>query len=167
MVSFPDYLHRTGYRLLSEAEWECACRAGTTTARYFGETETLLGEYAWYSTNSGNNWLLPVGKMRPNGIGLFDTLGNVLEWCQDTSFYYKTVRPWINDTEQTGKQVMSGIRVLRGGSFSGQASSVRSAHRSTTQPIDRARTEGFRVGRTLPLPPNAAVRPEVATNLEK
>jgi len=96
MSLLPDYLQRTGYRLPSEAEWEFACRAGTTTAPYFGETETLLGEYGWYTKTSGDKWMLPVGTLRPNGAGLFDMQGNVMEWCQNTGFTLtRKVKEWM------------------------------------------------------------------------
>jgi formylglycine-generating enzyme required for sulfatase activity len=150
MSLLPDYLQRTGYRLLSEAEWEYACRAGTVTARYFGETETLLGEYVWYTKTSGDKWMLPVGTLKPNGAGLFDMQGNVLEWCQDTPFYYDTDIEWMEDKGQTGKLSNSGPRVLRGGSFANVASYVRSAFRNSNQPDNRYDSFGFRVGRTLP-----------------
>ena len=93
----PDYLHREGYRLPSEAEWENACRAGSLTSRYFGEAEDLLGKYAWYTKNSQERGMLPgeVGKLgvagdclKPNDFGLFDMLGNAVEWCQESSVYY-------------------------------------------------------------------------------
>src|SRR5262249_41028760 len=83
-----DYLRRTGYRLPSEAEWEYACRAGALTSRYYGETGEVLGKYAWYTKNSLDRWMLPVGSLQPNDLGLFDMQGNALEWCQDQMFYY-------------------------------------------------------------------------------
>ncbi|HLN31251.1 MAG TPA: protein kinase [Gemmataceae bacterium] len=71
-----DYLRRTGYRLPTEAEWEYGCRAQTVTSRYYGETEALLGEYGWYQTNAAErSW--PVGRKKPNDLGLFDMHGNV------------------------------------------------------------------------------------------
>ena len=153
MPLVPDYLQRTGYRLLSEAEWEYACRAGTTTSRYFGESETLLGEYAWYTKTSGDKWMLPVGSLRPNGFGLFDMQGNVLEWCQDAPLVYDTELARMGDKEQVGKLSNSGIRVLRGGSFFYNSSNVRSAYRYSLQPVFRYYFFGFRVGRTLlPIP---------------
>ncbi|MCH8073937.1 MAG: SUMF1/EgtB/PvdO family nonheme iron enzyme, partial [Proteobacteria bacterium] len=76
-----NYLNRTGYRLPTEAEWEYACRSKTVTSRYYGQTDELLGQYAWFIKNSANrSW--PVGSLKPNDTGLFDMLGNVLEWCQ-------------------------------------------------------------------------------------
>jgi len=144
MSLVPDYLQRTGYRLPSEAEWEYACRASTTTARYFGETETLLGEYGWYTKTSGDKWMLPVGTLRPNGAGLFDMQGNVTEWCQDQALLFDTDSEWMGDKEQTGKIGNSQSRVLRGGSFINSAANVRSANRNNNQPDNRNNNNGFR-----------------------
>jgi eukaryotic-like serine/threonine-protein kinase len=78
-----DHLSRIGYRLPSEAEWEYACRAGTITSRDYGEADDLLPQYARFQLNSSKK-LWPVGSLAPNALGLFDTLGNALEWCEDT-----------------------------------------------------------------------------------
>jgi formylglycine-generating enzyme required for sulfatase activity len=77
-----DVLNRTGYRLPTEAEWEFTCRAGTLTSYYFGQSIELLGKYAWYQGNSEeHSW--SCGSLLPNDLGLFDTLGNEIEWGQD------------------------------------------------------------------------------------
>jgi formylglycine-generating enzyme required for sulfatase activity len=150
MRPHPDCLQRTGYRLPTEAEWEYACRALAITARSYGETTTLLGQYAWSIENSQQRWMLPVGSLKPNDFGLFDMLGNALEWCQNRSVYYPTDHPLVEDAEQVVEVRDSELRVSRGGSFLDYAPGVRSANRANVQPANRANAFGFRVARTYP-----------------
>src|SRR5262249_58478902 len=83
-----DYLSRTGYRLPSEAEWEYACRAGTRTSRFYGSSEEMLAQHAWYNTNAEDRtW--PGGQKKPNGFGVFDALGDAYEWCQEAGKDYE------------------------------------------------------------------------------
>jgi formylglycine-generating enzyme required for sulfatase activity len=143
-----SYLSLPGYRLPTEAEWEYACRAGTATSRYHGESEEILGKYAWYANNSLNRWLLPVGSLKPNDWGLFDMLGNALEWCQDIPYLYSSGEDREN-TKDTKSISSADIRVLRGGSFGNPALLVRSAGRSGDAPTDRGSNLGFRPARTF------------------
>ncbi len=144
-----DYLSLTGYRLPTEAEWEYACRAGAATSRYYGETEELLAKYAWYAEAGAKNLRMrPVGSLKPNDLGLFDMLGNALEWCHDPARFYHPG----DDNEKYYNETIVGnnSRVLRGGSFNNRASNVRSAIRSYDVPANRTNNDGFRPARTFP-----------------
>jgi formylglycine-generating enzyme required for sulfatase activity len=145
MVMKDGYLHRKGYRLPTEAEWEYACRAGAVTSRHYGRSEALLGHYAWYVHNAGER-AHPGGQLRPNDLGVFDMLGNVGEWCQDRYAPY-LVRDTVEDVEDPNRGDADSRR-LRGGSFDKHAGSLRSARRYTDPPASRFITVGLRVART-------------------
>ena len=121
------------YRLPTEAEWEYACRAGTTTQWSFGDNESQLGSYAWYednAENAGEDYAHRVGTKLANAWGLYDMHGNVWEWCQD----------WWLDSYPSGSQVdptgpaSGSYRVIRGGSFYFTAQIARSAYRDFYSP---------------------------------
>ena len=129
------------YTLPTEAQWEYACRAGTKTVFSFGNRESILGDYAWYINNSGSK-THPVGQKKPNAFGLYDMHGNVWEWCRDyydSGFYNK------GDTEDPENTQESSDRVLRGGSWSGDASDCRSGSRNWGDPDVRFIYDGFRI----------------------
>jgi formylglycine-generating enzyme required for sulfatase activity len=132
-----------GYRLPTEAEWEYACRAGRSTPWCFGDDGALLGEYAWYGSNS-NIQTQEIATKRPNDWGLYDMHGNVWEWCQDWYGEY----PADSQVDPTGPSTGWG-RVLRGGSWSSNQRSCRSAIRSYDLPDSRLVSGfGFRAART-------------------
>ncbi|OHB75961.1 MAG: hypothetical protein A2Z25_15280 [Planctomycetes bacterium RBG_16_55_9] len=131
------------YRLPTEAEWEYACRAGTTTPYSFDESEFLLSDYAWIEANAlsvGENYAHPVGQKKSNAWGLFDMHGNVWEWCSD---WYGTYSQG-SATDPQGPSSGSS-RVLRGGSWFYDAGYCRSAYRDGNSPGDRSSSFGFRV----------------------
>jgi formylglycine-generating enzyme required for sulfatase activity len=134
------------FRLPSEAEWEYACRAGTTTAYSFGNDASQLGEYAWYDGNSENK-THPVGQKKPNAFGLYDMHGNVWEWCQDV--YGKYGDDASDRIRKIGKAVGNENdnqdRLLRGGSWSRGARVCRSAIRIRNTADLRHNGIGFRV----------------------
>jgi formylglycine-generating enzyme required for sulfatase activity len=144
------YLSLTGYRLPTEAEMEYGTRAGAVTSRCYGETEELLGKYAWYSANSKERtW--PVGSKKPNDWGLFDVHGNLSCWCQERYKVYPRVEKQeaMDDTEDVLSINNQESRVLRGGSFYYRASTVRSAIRFPNVPANRDDGFGFRPARTF------------------
>jgi formylglycine-generating enzyme required for sulfatase activity len=129
------------YRLPTEAEWEYACRAGNTQSYCFGDGEAELGQYAWYADNSQKS-THPVGRLKPNAWGLYDMHGNVYEWCQD--WYGEYPSGPVSDPKGPSA---GEYRVLRGGSWDGEAGDVRSAYRLRLTPGYRYGHEGFRVAR--------------------
>jgi formylglycine-generating enzyme required for sulfatase activity len=157
------------YRLPTEAEWEYACRAGTTTRYFFGKDVKKLGDYAWYEQNSDFKYQ-KVGKKKPNPWGLHDMYGNVTEWVldqYDPDFYKKSAAqgpsldPWNRASQPYPHSV-------RGGSWDDEANLCRSAARrgsdrawKMTDPqlpksvwyFSDAQFVGFRIVRPLKLPP--------------
>ena len=144
-VSFCEKLsrrERKAYRLPTEAEWEWACRAGTKSAWSFGESEEELGQYAWFGLNASQMKELHarrVGQMLPNGFGLSDMHGNVLELCGD----------WYGDKLVEGKNPVGAssgsFRVFRGGGWTHTPAFCRSAHRDGFHPSIRNDRLGFRL----------------------
>ena len=128
-------------RLPTEAEWEYACRAGTTRRFCFGDNDSGLREYAWYGNNSGGK-THPVGGKKANAFGLYDMHGNVWEWCADwyDGGYYKQ-----SPTDDPRGPRGGKTRVLRGGSWDGTPWFCRSALRGGLNPTDTCLDLGFRV----------------------
>jgi formylglycine-generating enzyme required for sulfatase activity/serine/threonine protein kinase len=126
-------------RLPTEAEWEYACRAGTTSRFSFGDSDSSLSDHAWYSGNSGRQ-THPVGGKKPNAWGLYDMHGNVLEWCSDWSGEY----PGGNSIDPKGPN-NGTYRVLRGGSWFNFPQNCRSAGRFRGTPDYTSYSLGFRV----------------------
>jgi formylglycine-generating enzyme required for sulfatase activity len=137
------------YRLPTEAEWEYACRAGTTTRWSFGDDESLLKDYAWYKANAwdvNERYAHAVGLKKPNPWGLYDMHGNVFEWCWDWLGEYPG-GPQVDPTgPSTGR---SRSRVLRGGGFDYHADRARSAFRFDLGPDNRCHFLGFRLLRRV------------------
>jgi formylglycine-generating enzyme required for sulfatase activity len=116
------------YRLPTEAEWEYACRAGTTTRYYFGDDDNQLGNYAWYSGNSDRT-THPVGQKKPNGWGLYDMSGNVWEWCEDDCHNNYIGAPTDGSAWITNYQRANPFKIVRGGSWETLSRYCRSANR--------------------------------------
>lgn len=140
--SWPFEPKLIGFRLLTEAEWERACRAGTQTAFYFGNDESLLDHYAWWNGNSGRHSHL-AGTVRPNLRGLYDMHGDVFEWCHD----------WYGEFTDAADPVGpedGNDRIVRGGGWFNSATISRCSARHHEQPSYRVYYSGCRIARTLP-----------------
>jgi formylglycine-generating enzyme required for sulfatase activity len=160
--------NKTGhfYRLPTEAEWEYACRAGTTTTYYFGNDPKQLKDYAWFADNSKNKYQ-KIGGKKPNAWGLYDMLGNVSEWVLDQydEKYYSSLSKSVQDPlNPAGTRYPKSVR---GGGYSDKADALRCASRSKSDPswnkrdpqipkskwwLTDAMAVGFRVVRPLKQP---------------
>ena len=132
------------YRLLSEAEWEYAARAGSQTNYSFGDNEKELGRYAWFRDNSGGK-PHPVGEKLPNAFGLHDMHGNAEEWTEDCWNANYNGAPTDGSAWSTGD---CSQRVVRGGSWYLNPQFLQSANRLWSTSANRGYFIGFRVART-------------------
>jgi formylglycine-generating enzyme required for sulfatase activity len=131
------------YRLPTEAEWEYACRADSTTPYSFGDDRDAMGDHAWFGDNASST-THPVGEKRPNGWGLYDMHGNVWEWCED--WFGEYTKSPVDDPVGLATGSARGIR---GGCWLGAAKDCRTADRLSHQPDSRYFFLGFRVA-TVP-----------------
>ena len=138
-----------GYRMPTEAEWENACRAGTTTRYFWGDdlSYTEIGDYAWYSGNNSPSGFKVVGLKLPNSWGLYDMSGNVWEWCNDR--YSDTYYTIENIMDPVGPDTGSN-RAVRGGGYAASAAHCRSAFRNMCPPTIVDNAMGFRIIRPCP-----------------
>ncbi len=135
------------FRLPTEAEWEYACRAGSSTDYCFGDDPTALHKFAWFREDlrGGAIETQPVGRKAPNAWGLFDMHGNVCEWCED---WYGPPYEALARTDPRGPQVPGRYRVLRGGCIASQARDCRATSRHLSAPTHSYAARGFRVARS-------------------
>ncbi len=126
------------YRLPTEAEWEYACRAGSTTAYCFGDSAESLEEHAWFGERGGTTH--PVGEKKANRWGLYDMHGNVWEWCQDV--YETSLSGAATDPQGPNE---GAYRVFRGGGWVNGAANCRAAYRCPGGPAGLSSVNGFRV----------------------
>ena len=147
------------FRLPTEAEWEFACRAGTTTDYCFGDSPSQLGQFACFRDGETRS-TREIGKGKPNGWGLHDMYGNVWEWCEDKYGAYRGTPKVQADPVGASATVEGRLRVLRGGSCQSPPADCRSASRHACDEDQKYSHVGFRVVVTLPSSPSSSTRGE-------
>ena len=140
-----EYAEWSGLRLPTEAEWEYACRAGTNTLYYTGDTKGSLDKAGWHSNNSFPR-TRTVGQKKPNSFGLYDMHGNVWEWCEDD--HHGNYKDAPNDASAWVDSPRGSRRVVRGGSWCEIAPRCQSAIRYCDSPDLRSFDFGFRLTRS-------------------
>jgi formylglycine-generating enzyme required for sulfatase activity len=143
----PRALNLPGFRLPTAAEWEFACRSGAKSVWSFGNGVDLLDRYGWTMSNSGIR-SHPVRTLRPNELGLFDSHGNVWEWCQDRVDFRGIEMPLEAGESEVVRD--DAFRPLRGGTFLNDPVNVGSAAAIWNPPGNHTGADGFRVARTVP-----------------
>ncbi|MFO0803141.1 MAG: bifunctional serine/threonine-protein kinase/formylglycine-generating enzyme family protein [Gemmataceae bacterium] len=151
----PDFLSRTGYRLPTEAEWEFAARAGTRTRYPHGADVRMLNKYVWHQGNTSEH-SEPVGRLKPNGFGLFDVIGNNFERCH--GWPHTLPKPPLGsvllDDGLNWQGTLDTPYALRGGSFSRPHLHQRVGYRTAVlefkHPEEVYGDTGFRIARTVP-----------------
>jgi formylglycine-generating enzyme required for sulfatase activity len=124
-----DIVRRKGYRLPTSQEWEHAIQGRGVSDRFYGDADELLGRYGWFAANSGERtW--PVGRLMPNGLGLFDVYGNLREWCHPVS-------------------PAQDPQIVRGGSYRDVPGMVSSVHDGPMLKHQKFSTNGFRLAKTV------------------
>jgi formylglycine-generating enzyme required for sulfatase activity len=140
------FVEALGIPATTQAEWECACRAGTTTSRYHGFSTELLVHYAQFQDNSATH-VSPSARLLPNDFSLFDMLGNAYEWCQDPAGDNEPIPDdWLDNQPET---IATRSRRLRGGAFGFHAAYNRSSFCGRSVPSDSLMFYGFRQARTV------------------
>jgi formylglycine-generating enzyme required for sulfatase activity/V8-like Glu-specific endopeptidase len=157
-----EHLQKLGYRLPTEAEWEFAARANSSNSHFFGDDIYLLPRYACVPQNSSGESSFEVGKFMPNQFGLYDMLGNALEWTSSEYQTYEEEFAAENDGRRPPPEFSLGDLnvkwsltsdtrlVARGGSFYNPVTRVRSAYRYKYAPLIATENMGFRIARTIP-----------------
>jgi eukaryotic-like serine/threonine-protein kinase len=155
ITALNKYIMQTGqgpanFRLPSEAEWEYACRAGTTTRFYWGDdpSYTMISNYAWWFGNTcevREHYAHVVGLKLPNAFGLYDMSGNVMEWCEDD--LHDSYKGAPRDGEAWVDSCRSGNRIFRGGGWRNYGAFCRSAYRYGCYVSGPYNCVGFRICR--------------------
>ncbi|WP_435011955.1 protein kinase domain-containing protein (plasmid) [Tundrisphaera lichenicola] len=152
MTIVADVLERIGYRLPTDAEWEYACRAGSITSRYYGQSADLDNYYSWTAQNALGTGTAQVGMHKPNDLGLFDMLGNVLEWVQDEfrEHFQPIADPTNSSPASTEVVTNQKLRLLRPSNYAWHSgANARSSECGMfLVPNGRVPNTGFRVSRT-------------------